>query len=229
MYLSHLRNIIIGLVAHVCLLNLLGVPSLSTNLYFQQNNQQVDCPELGLDIGDPCDDGMSTTLNDVVRSNCTCLGIDVADLDLDMDGFPGRDDCDDTNPDVNPNMTEIPDNGIDEDCSGADVTQVMDPDGDADGITLGDGDCDDTNAAIFPGAREIPNNGIDENCDGVDDITSALEEEEPTNSFAIFPNPATDYLQINFKALPQTAFRIQIVDMLGNVVYDEQVQQFNES
>jgi len=34
----------------------------------------VDCPALGLNIGDPCDDGNATTINDAVNANCVCVG-----------------------------------------------------------------------------------------------------------------------------------------------------------
>ena len=33
-----------------------------------------DCPALGANIGDACDDGDSNTENDMVQSNCTCSG-----------------------------------------------------------------------------------------------------------------------------------------------------------
>lgn len=45
---------------------------------------------------------------------------DTKRTDLDGDGFTEEDDCDDTNSSVYPGATEIPDDGIDQDCDGTD-------------------------------------------------------------------------------------------------------------
>ncbi len=89
-------------------------------------------------------------------------------VDADGDGYNSDNDCDDTNADINPGQTEIPYNGLDDDCNSA----TLDDDIDQDGFILLT-DCDDTNADINPGQTEIPYNGLDDDCDSTtydDDI-----------------------------------------------------------
>ncbi len=72
-------------------------------------------------------------------------------------------DCDDMNPSINSAATEIPANGIDEDCDGVDGTiQVIDNDND--GFSESE-DCDDNDPNINPAASEVCD-GVDNNCDG---------------------------------------------------------------
>ena len=81
--------------------------------------------------------------------------------DADGDGVRRPADCDDTNPAIRPGVADPPDDGVDQDCSGADTTNL---DADGDGSPRPQ-DCDDANAAIRPGVREIVGNLVDENCD----------------------------------------------------------------
>jgi hypothetical protein len=96
------------------------------------------------------------------------------------------DDCDDADPAFHPGAAEIPDDSLDQDCSGADsITCFADADGDGfgtPGTTVSDDedctdpgesdlstDCDDGNPATSPDGVEV--------CDGVDnDCTPATNE-----------------------------------------------------
>ncbi|MBI1226854.1 MAG: HYR domain-containing protein [Bacteroidetes bacterium] len=105
----------------------------------------VDCPALGLNIGDPCNDGDACTGNDLVQSDCTCAG---TFQDADNDGTCDANDlcpggpepgspCNDTDPttvndQINSNCQCV---GTPTNCTG-----IGDADGDGVCTNM---DCDD--------------------------------------------------------------------------------------
>ncbi len=86
--------------------------------------------------------------------------------DEDADGYSVPEDCDDGNPDVYPGATEVPYDGVDQDCDGMDLKDV---DGDGYAATdAGGNDCDDSDPDVNPGADDVPYDGIDQDCNGAD-------------------------------------------------------------
>ena len=94
-----------------------------------------------------------------------------AACDVDLDGFRaltcGGTDCNDSNPTVYPGAVETAYDGVDQDCSGADLVDV-DGDGFACSCVSGGTDCNDGNVDIRPGATETAYDGIDQDCVGGD-------------------------------------------------------------
>jgi hypothetical protein len=99
---------------------------------------------------DPTDTGDAGSTDDT--------GSDVTDAD--GDGSPEGEDCDDDDASVSPDATEVPYDGVDNDCDPA----TPDDDLDGDGALVAT-DCDDENPDIHPDATEACND-VDDDCDG---------------------------------------------------------------
>jgi hypothetical protein len=129
--------------------------------------------------GDDCDDddpavnpGATESWYDGFDQNCD----GVSDFDQDGDGYEskvfnedpsaGGGDCQDVDPTINPDATDIPYDGVDTDCSGG-----SDFDQDGDGYSSADyggTDCNDDESTVNPVATETFD-GLDNDCDGVND------------------------------------------------------------
>jgi len=130
-----------------------------------------------------------------------------AQIDFDGDGFFAWEDCDDENPDVNPEQIEEPYNGLDDDCN----EETLDDDLDQDGFVEVD-DCDDSNPEINPDAIEIPNNGIDEDCDGMDQTTGTYTF--LNNQIKLYPNPANSFIYIEL--IGNLDYEVSLYNIQGN-------------
>ncbi len=124
---------------------------------------------------DEDDDGLIDCEDPDCAGSADCAPADTGDTgppgdtgphDDDGDGWFGSDDCDDSDPDVNPGASDPTVDGVDQDCDGLDG-----PDVDGDGYVDADAggtDCDDDDAAVNPEAEDLSVDGADQNCDGVD-------------------------------------------------------------
>jgi len=91
----------------------------------------VDCNDLDASVNpgvlEICDDGVDNDCNGLTDAFDPACPITCTDGDGDGFSFEGGAcgmiDCDDSNPDVYPGATEVCNDGIDQDCSGADRTR----------------------------------------------------------------------------------------------------------
>ncbi len=169
------------------------------------DNLDNDCDgeiDEGLDVLEYYFDGDGDSYGD---ENNTLTACDVPNGYVEAAG-----DCDDENPDINPEAEEIPNNDIDENCDG--ISEVIDED--MDGFNS-DEDCDDFDPTIYPGAEEIADNGIDEDCDG-NDLSTSINELEQV-SIRLFPNPVRNNFQLEFSQ--PINFSLRIYSSTGELSY----------
>ncbi|MCP4916825.1 MAG: hypothetical protein GY913_07850 [Proteobacteria bacterium] len=153
-----------------------------------------DCDDTDQNINPSKSEGKNP---DGIDNDCNCW---IDDVDGDGDGYPNFDDseydpysdpvvesmfCDPeevgdclddgeidgvTAVEINPGATEVPYNGVDEDCDGVDLCDV-DMDGYDSELCDGGNDCNDDNELIHPGAADENGaaDGIDNDCDGIID------------------------------------------------------------
>ncbi len=137
----------------------------------------------GLGIVQPGQTTMTATIADPPGSDCLAFTVFAASVsypnpcpDVDVDGFSTCDgDCDDDDPFVNPDATEVA-NGVDDDCNG--IVDDLPIDDDGDGYDA-DEDCDDDDPNVNPGEDEICGNNVDDDCDG--DVDESDCEDPPTD------------------------------------------------
>jgi len=134
-------------------------------------------------------DGDGHGAGSVLASSCEAPSSDLVD---------SGDDCAPSDASVNPSATEVPYNGIDDDCDGGDLTDV---DGDGDeAISVGGADCNDNDIAVNSSAIETCN-GIDDDCDGGIDEGLILTT-YPDSDGDGFGDPLGEPLQVCGTAVP---------------------------
>jgi len=111
------------------------------------------------------------------------------------DGYVNHNtDCNDDDSNINPGVSEICGDDIDQDCTGGDLV-ICKNDSDGDGFYKEDDDCDDSDNSVHPGATEIPNDEIDQNCDNQDFKCQSRNSNGYTYTNVDYPGADKTYAQ----------------------------------
>ncbi len=126
------------------------------------------CNEMDDNCNESVDEGLifETYYEDLDEDGSGNIEVAVVKCVLPFGYVAQHGDCQDNNPNVNPNANEQCGNGIDDNCNG-EIDEGCEADGDDDGYTNLE-DCNDDNSMINPGMSETCND-LDDNCDGVID------------------------------------------------------------
>jgi Putative metal-binding motif len=158
------------------------------------------------------------TLAKSLLSGLVLLGVAACGPDLDGDGVGGNQDCNDENPNVNPNAQEVCD-FVDNDCDGQ-TDEGFDQDQDV--FSVCGGDCNDLDANVNPNENEPPGDdpdGIDNDCDGVIDPPPLLPPDQDQDGFGIDVDCNDQNVSINPGA----------IEVQGNTIDDDCNGQIDEA
>ena len=169
-----------------------GVQDGSDNCPLNSNPSQRNTDN-ATDGGDACDsdddnDGVqdgsdNCRINanpDQIDTNTNGIG-DACEADDDGDGDPDITDCNDQNPAISNNATELCD-GVDNDCDGQVDDGFLNTDGDSLADCLdpdSDNDADPNTTDCAPLNAEIHSNVIHDECDGVDNDCDGVVDDHP--------------------------------------------------
>jgi len=88
---------------------------------YRDASDQTSLSRIWGGIHPPADDIPGRLIGEVIGVEAFLFGETYFNIDNDQDGYYNYEDCDDLNPDINPDAFDIPGNGIDEDCDGEDA------------------------------------------------------------------------------------------------------------
>lgn len=175
-------------------------------------------------IHPPQDDIPGRVIGEKVGINAFATCVPLFYTDRDKDGFYSYEDCDDTDPIINPHTIWYADKDNDGFVNSNDsIIQCQNPPlyvllSQSNGL-----DCDDSNPEINPAGLDIANNELDEDCSGSDLISTISDTKD--KDIIIFPTIILSGNEIHVAHAHPGIITYQIKDFTGKIILSGDLSQ----